>query len=359
MAKLSEKNKIYFQDEPNDKISFVKLDEDGNTVFHKMAGAASNEKKLGSFLKNITSDLQDITDKNPKNNRGMTPLHQAACSSSFTMCEMIIEYVEDISPLNHAGLTPLHMAVMRGDIKIIDMFLKNLKIKEDDENGPPNYTVIKNHQEISDLLIKCEEKKEPVNDQIRTPLHYSADEESLEICQMLLQNRKNINPADKNGFTPLHLAARKGHFSIVKQIAIASNVQDKNPKSKNTFNTPLHEAANNGKFEICEYILNYLKNSNSDDKNINPKNFKGRTPLHMAAGIGHLKICKLIIDIIEDKNPEDDEGNTPLHLAAKYGCLTVFGLIFKIVKEKNPTNKNGHTPLDLADGRIGIHSLLG
>ena len=345
--KLSETIRKYFQEEANGKVSFKEIDDDGNTVFHKMAGAACNEEKLGSLLKKIKSELPDISNKNPKNYKGMTPLHQAACSSTLSMCEMIIEYGENISPVNQAGLTPLHMAIMRGDIEICDLFLKNIKIKEADQN----YTVYKNNPEICDLLIKTIEEKE--SDRNQKPSHYIADEDSLEICQMLLKDPKNQNPFDKNGFTPLHFAARKGHSSIFKQIAF--KVEEKNPKSKNNFITPLHEAANNGKLDICIYILNHLKNSN--DKIINPKDFTGRTPLHMAAGIGHLEICKSIIEMVEDKNPQDAEGNTPLHLAAKFECGAVFQLILRNAKQKNPQNKKGLTPLDLTDGK-GIHSLL-
>ena len=148
--------------------------------------------------------------------------------------------------------------------------------------------------------------------------------------------------------------------------AIAKQLDDKNPKTKNGQHiTPLHiatERASNaqrikedskGFVEICMYILKHIK-----DKN--PRDILGQTPLHVAAAKGNLSLYKLFQT--QERNPKADDGITPLHKAAMYGHFRVFEWIFNNIRnqEKNPECNLGMTPLHFAvqKGYVGVVKLI-
>ena len=51
--------------------------------------------------------MEQIFDKNPRDNSGLTPLHYAARYGHFKTCKLIIESIEDKNPGNNFGTTPL------------------------------------------------------------------------------------------------------------------------------------------------------------------------------------------------------------------------------------------------------------
>ena len=54
-----------------------------------------------------------------------------------------------------------------------------------------------------------------------------------------------------------------------------------------------------------------------EDKN--SKNENGDTPFHVAAKLGNLEICQIILDVIKERFPMNKDGNTPFELAALQG----------------------------------------
>ena len=54
--------------------------------------------------------IEKLTDKNPKNNLGTTPLHCTADNGHVWIYQLIGKHVEDKNPETAAGLTPLDYA---------------------------------------------------------------------------------------------------------------------------------------------------------------------------------------------------------------------------------------------------------
>ena len=54
--------------------------------------------------------MENIEDKNPKDNNGWTPLHYAASNGHLAICQLIMENIEDKNPKENNGWTPLHSA---------------------------------------------------------------------------------------------------------------------------------------------------------------------------------------------------------------------------------------------------------
>ena len=71
-----------------------------------------------------------IKDKNPRDSRGLTPLHYAAQSNYLHIYKMISENLALKNPPSYNGHTPLHSAVVLGQIETVRYILKVV----DDEN---------------------------------------------------------------------------------------------------------------------------------------------------------------------------------------------------------------------------------
>jgi ankyrin repeat protein len=132
-------------------------------------------------------------------------------------------------------------------------------------------------------------------------------------------------------------------------------------------NTFLHTAA---QYNIS--IINYLLTTELASYIMLP-NHAQRTPFVIAAGYGHVDIMKaLYIKFMAEPiyrlgTPlyliKDQDNNLPLHLAAQYGHIKVCEYLLSFspsLIEINAKNKMGHTPLELAEqgGHAEIVKLL-
>ena len=86
---------------------------------------------------NIAVELNDIdlckliykktrNNKNPKDQHGMTPLHDAAMKGSFELCKLILENITMKNPTDNWGDTPLHYAVKYNRFEICQLFIANV-----------------------------------------------------------------------------------------------------------------------------------------------------------------------------------------------------------------------------------------
>ena len=63
--------------------------------------------------------LEDSSDKNPKNDKLVTPLHLAAEKGFVSICEYIIKKNDSLIkfPKDNLGRTPLHFAALNGHLR--------------------------------------------------------------------------------------------------------------------------------------------------------------------------------------------------------------------------------------------------
>ena len=125
--------------------------------------------------------IRKISDKNPKDKNGNTPLHEAAKSGQLRICELLTNNINDVNPKNNEGTMPLHLAAKSG------------------------------HVEICNLLLMTTQQPNPMNN-LRTPLHYAAENGHLKTYVLLIQRYANLNIKGKEGLMPTELACKKGHF---------------------------------------------------------------------------------------------------------------------------------------------------
>ena len=148
--------------------------------------------------------LEVVSNKNPRDNSGYTPLHGAAEKGHFDICSIIIDQVDKISPQTHwKGKTPLHLAIEYQKLDVCRLLIsKNHNLNVADRTG-------------------------------KTALHYVAKNGQLEICQSIITKVKNKSPVDKTGKTPLHLAGQFGHFEVCE--LILKNASDKKTRDRKDY----------------------------------------------------------------------------------------------------------------------------
>ena len=102
------------------------MDNGGETPYNC---AVENDRwDLARFIMN---NLDDKNPKNLMNDYGTTPLHMAAKSGYYDMCQLIID---DKNPIDDQGWTPLHYAAERGHMDICKLIASYL-----DEKNPRSY----------------------------------------------------------------------------------------------------------------------------------------------------------------------------------------------------------------------------
>ena len=67
-------------------------------------------------------------DKNPLDNDGVTPLHDAAMGNHFEVCKLITENTEDKNPLANNGRTPSDLALEMGHFGLLKLFKQPSKL---------------------------------------------------------------------------------------------------------------------------------------------------------------------------------------------------------------------------------------
>ena len=77
--------------------------------------------------------INGLTDKNPKDQKGTTPLHWAAANGHGKICEMILDEIVDKNPKDQEEITPLHLAVKNGHTDISNLILGKTLGKNSEE----------------------------------------------------------------------------------------------------------------------------------------------------------------------------------------------------------------------------------
>ena len=97
----------------------------GTTLLHDLVDNFScNDVKI--LLESYRFVMKYVEDKNPADNSGRTPLHEAALfdrDSCFEICQLIIENVEDKNPRDEEGTTPFDLAAREGNLKICHLIV--------------------------------------------------------------------------------------------------------------------------------------------------------------------------------------------------------------------------------------------
>ena len=159
--------------------------------------------------------------KNPRDERGSTPINLAYEIGNFEICKLIIERIDnlDLPQLTMGRTNLLFQSATDGTLVVYKSIVENLVDKNpSDDYGytPFHLAACLGHFDLCEIIIEYIWNKNPCNIDAVTPLHEAARQGHLKICRLIIDHTKDIDVEDNDGQTPMHLAKENGHLEVVK-----------------------------------------------------------------------------------------------------------------------------------------------
>ena len=218
---------------------FWKFPHLGKQIFKKLSNKnLVKSKKVAKtweyYIANEKFNKQKVqfeTKQKEKDVNGTTPLHEAARYGNLQECKMIIDNVENKNPRNDYGNTPLFFALMGGHLSVFQFIFNNV------------------------------EEKNPKNNNGETLLHHAVYKGHFEMFKLIFDEIEDKNPVDVFKNTILHWAAKMGHLEICKYIVSKVEDKNLTINSKNIANnTPLESARTYNQQHIVDYLKSQIEN---------------------------------------------------------------------------------------------------
>ncbi|KAG1682526.1 Transient receptor potential cation channel subfamily A member 1 [Nymphon striatum] len=285
-----------------------------------------------------TADKYGITKRrlmNVHDAEGNTPLHAAIHGGNVKAIEICLKNGACICQQQHDKSTPLHLACSRGSLEIVRILL---------------------HEQNQMVLSKCLSLEDA---QHRTPLHMAAMFNHPDLVKYLVAEGGDLEHYDIEERTPLLLAAvHQAWDSVILLMQLGAKITVTEINNRNIFHLMI----------LNKGCVNYFKSkiiaqNATVQKLLNDKDNEGCSPIHLATRSGRMKCIECLILQGVDINCKNKEDQSPLHFAAKYGRLNTVRQLINSDKHMfliNDTDKNGNTPLHLAseNGHVKVISLL-
>ena len=131
----------------------------------------------------------------------------------------------DKNPCNEDGTTPLHDAAIEGHLDIVKLILDqidNNKNPADIESGdtPLHFAARGGHTEICREILKQVDNKNPTNEVEVTPLWHAVMEGHTEVCKLIVNSIVDSDVEVLKSKTDLDkyltIAVEKGHQEIIR-----------------------------------------------------------------------------------------------------------------------------------------------
>ena len=101
--------------------------------------------------------INNIGDKNPKDDFGDTPLHWASEEGHIDVCKLIMGHNENKNPKNDRGETPLHMAAQKGHLEVFKHIVEQVADKNpgnDLDKTPFDKALANDNYDVVDYIFK-------------------------------------------------------------------------------------------------------------------------------------------------------------------------------------------------------------
>ncbi|XP_046389519.1 transient receptor potential cation channel subfamily A member 1-like isoform X2 [Ischnura elegans] len=308
---------------------------------------------------------------------GYYPIHEAAKNASSKTLEVFLEWGEGrgcsreemMSFYDAEGNVPLHSAVHGGDIKAVELCLKNgakISTTQQDLSTPVHLACAQGAKKVIELMFIMQPSEKSLclascDIQKMTPVHCAAMFDHVETVEFLAKEGADLNAEDKDGRSALLLAASRAAWRTVHRlISLGADVglQDSNQRNA------LHLVVLNG--GRLEEFADHLKKCKSEEclrQLLNEKDETGCTPLHYASRGGHIRSLQNLIQLGASVNLKNNNNESALHFAARYGRYNIACQLLDSDKGTfiiNETDGKGLTPLHISsqEGHRKVVQLL-
>ncbi|KAL7288784.1 hypothetical protein TKK_0016763 [Trichogramma kaykai] len=281
----------------------------------------TNQRRIVELLLQNGAELQVLNDS------GQTAIHLAAKNRDFKMVDLLFKYSGNENYCDDEGFTYLHAACMTGNIDMVQKLIDqaaNLSIMCHDthHSTPPLILAIDEGQvKIVELLLKNGADPEVIDCYGNKPIHnlftyYSLidPESKMEILKLLIKHNCNVNAKNEDGFSPLYLfyelccsirgdEARSGPKRHNDQLRFEKNRLDILLQN----NANVKEVFLNGQTLLHLFIRSNICTFSYIDNN-------SYSPQYYQNEVGS-ELVETLLKYGADPNAKDDDGNSPLQLA--------------------------------------------
>jgi ankyrin repeat protein len=163
LESISQKNNQLFTQSVNNGANTNIKGNNGENIFHIIAGKISDEKVIPVLIKKRNSI-------NKPDNYGNTPLHYAILSGETEYSKLLLKYGAEVYTKNQQDMSPLHLAALVNNREIVKELLAkgaNVNISGNSGYTPLHIAAEMNYTGIAnDLLFKDANKKIKTNQKL-------------------------------------------------------------------------------------------------------------------------------------------------------------------------------------------------
>ncbi|XP_071797921.1 ankyrin repeat domain-containing protein 55-like [Asterias amurensis] len=219
------------------------------------------------------------TELESRDRNGDTALAYAVYGNQPKIVGLLLDEGSDINTSNEKGMTPIHIATCEGHWSCAEKILTltsgcNVNCRADDRHTPLFYAIKKNEPRF----IKCLVQHPDVDIEMAdargfNSLHHAVMEKSQSTVGLILHRAPHmLNIQTVNGFTALHFAAYNDMLDIVS--TLAKQVNCKRDLKTVAGDTALHLASSKCHITCIKALIKYGANVNAQD-------VAGQTSLHL------------------------------------------------------------------------------
>ena len=260
-------------------------------------------KVIEASLRNVIAEFCWST----KKSQHMDPYGSAAALSLLNciLDRLLAKKLNLLDKQDHVGRTPLHYACESDFPEACGAILRSMRaweqfgggdtkaailLKDRQLRSPIQISVFDGHLEITDTLIRSEDRDSQVNfaklrSCLSELLSFAVETSFAEAVTRLLSFKADVNCSDPLGQTPLYLAARSGNEMLVGLLLHYSPEVDKPENNKNW--TPLIIASLAGFTSVTNMLLEH-------GANVEHRDHAGWTAIDHASYRGHISLAKAL-----------------------------------------------------------------
>ena len=153
---------------------------------------------------------------------GSTTLHKAVEEGNRELVSLILHGGVPVNIRNNKGETPLHEAAARGQVSMVNHLLLesgiDIDLRDRVEETPLHKAAKMGHIDIVAILLDESPDLDARNRQGQTPLFQAASRGYRKIVQYLIDRGADVNVRDVKGINAVSNASNKGHSSIAAML---------------------------------------------------------------------------------------------------------------------------------------------